>query len=183
LDNIRAGDTLILEYSNSDYSSADYDLWIALRGPSVVDLKTGVSGVTIASSGSGWTVTVTAAVTAGWIAGDYWYTVYAGQTSFATRYTAESGTLEILPSLSAQIAGYTNKSHVKTVLDAIEAVIAGRASLDQMSYTIQGRSLSKTPLPELIEFRRIYRAEYAAEKKAERVAAGLDPGNLIKVRL
>ena len=183
MENIRVGDTLILEYENSDYSSADYDIWVSLRGPSSIDLKTGTTGTTIITSGSGWEITVTAATTATWIAGDYWYTVYAGKNAWAERYTAEQGTLELLANLSAQSAGYANKSHVKTVLDAIEAVIQGRATVDQMSYSIAGRSLEKTPLPDLIEFRRLYRAEYAAEKAAERVSAGLDAGNLIKVRL
>jgi hypothetical protein len=182
MNNIYKGNTLKLNYSNSDYSSSTYDIWIAFRGPSQIDIKDGESGVTIETSGTGWAITVTAATTELYTAGDYWYNIYMGKSSFSERYTAESGTIKILPNLSDVTETYDNRSHVKKTLDAIEAVIEGRATKDQMAYSIAGRSLSLTPIPELIQLRQVYKREYLTEQQVEKIARGEAPGTQIKVR-
>ena len=50
--------------------------------------------------------------------------------------------------------------HVRRVIDAIEAVIERRATKDQKSYSIDGRSLERTPIDELLLLRDRYRAEW-----------------------
>ena len=63
-------------------------------------------------------------------------------------------------------------SHARIVLSAIEAVIEGRASQDQMSYSIAGRSLSRMPIDDLLTFRDRYKAEWNKEKRLQRGKAG-----------
>jgi len=183
MEDIIKGDTFSRTISMDDYSASEYDLHIALRGPDAIDIKTGEAGVTIAADGDDFDVTVTAAVTAGWADGEYWYSIYAGKTSWAERYEAERGTLKILENRGAvSTSNYTDKTHAKTVLDNIEAVIEGRAELDQMSYTIAGRRLDKTPLGDLLKLRNYYKALVVQEKRKERGDRGDAPGNLIKVK-
>ena len=75
-------------------------------------------------------------------------------------------------------------SHAQTVLDAIEAVIENRASLDQQSYTIAGRRLDRMPIADLLMLRDRYKAEVFKEEVEARIAAGLGGSKRnIKVRL
>lgn len=182
MENLTTGDTIKLTFDYSDYSAADYNLWVALRGPSSIDIKDGVSGVTITPSGSQFSVEITAATTANWTAGDYWYAVYCGKTLWSERYTAETGTVKILSNLSAVSTTYDNRTHAKKTLDAIEAVIEGRASIDQMMYMIAGRQLSRTPIADLLALRDYYRRQYVLEQQAEKIKRGESSGRNIMVR-
>ena len=67
-------------------------------------------------------------------------------------------------------------------LDAIEAVIENRATLDQERYRINDRELWRTPVTELIKLRQRYRAEVQAEKNAERIRNGTGIGGRIQFR-
>ena len=64
------------------------------------------------------------------------------------------------------------QSHARKVLSAVEAVIEGRASQDQMSYSIAGRSLSRMSIQDLMFFRDQYKAEWTKEKRLQRAKAG-----------
>ena len=75
-------------------------------------------------------------------------------------YSIDTGKIEILPDFAAATTGYDDRAHVKKVLDALEAVILGKASKDQLSYSIAGRSISRLSPSEIIEWRNTYRAEY-----------------------
>ena len=56
------------------------------------------------------------------------------------------------------------RSHARKTLDAIEATIEGRASLDQERYRINNRELYRTPLETLKKLRDQYRAEVSREE-------------------
>src|SRR5689334_23269688 len=53
----------------------------------------------------------------------------------------KEGSIEIKPNL-ALLDNYDGRTHVKKVLDALDSMILGKASRDQLSYSISGRSLS-----------------------------------------
>lgn len=55
------------------------------------------------------------------------------------------------------------RSHAKKTLEALEAVIEGRATLDQERYRLNNRELFRTPLDTLIKLRNQYRAEVSRE--------------------
>lgn len=83
---------------------------------------------------------------------------------------------------TAVITGNDEQSHVKKVLDALEAVIEGKASKDQLSYSIQGRSLSRMSWTEILMVYDKYKALYFREKQAARIKKGLKTGSNIQVR-
>ena len=112
-------------------------------------------------------------------AGSYWWqaTVYKGERQLVVL----EGTLDVKPNLSL-LDNYDGRSHVKQVLEALEATILGKASLDQLSYSIAGRSLSRLSPSELLKWRDNYRAELVRELNQERLSQGLGTGGIIKVR-
>ena len=95
----------------------------------------------------------------------------------------DSGRVDVLPSFIDATTGYDGRSHAQKTLDAIEAVIEERATKDQQSYTIQGTSIARMPITDLIRFRAIYRNKVKEEKIAENLANGLGSSRTIKVRL
>ena len=121
----------------------------------------------LASSGSGYdfSVSIAASVTVSMVPGIYRWASFVSKGVGITyeRHQVEQGVIEVLPNWAAQTSGYDYRSHVKIVLDALEATLEGKASLDQMGYTIGGRSISRMAPSELIEWRARYRAEYETE--------------------
>lgn len=107
-----------------------------------------------------------------------WYDVQGVVTDGTSRFTVETNKVEILADLSTI---EDSRSHVKKVLDAIEATILGTASKEQESYQIAGRQIKYRSMGELMELRDRYRAEWASEQKAAKIKAGGMQGN-IKVR-
>lgn len=137
--------------------------------------------VTATASGDSHVSTISATTSAGLTKGIYsWQQKYTTTVGSIVTIVA-SGRTELLPSFSAATTLDT-RTHAKTVLDAIEAVIAGRATEDHLSMSIAGRSISKMTLAELIQARDLYRREYALEVKAEKIARGEQPGGRIMVR-
>lgn len=121
-----------------------------------------------------------AAVTATYTVGEYQWQVVA--TKSPDRYTIATGIITLLDNIANRTTLYDNRSHVKKVLDAIEAVLEGRASRQDQSYTIAGRSLSLTPIPDLLKLRSLYKSEYESELAAERIKAGRGSGRKILAR-
>jgi hypothetical protein len=124
--------------------------------------------------------TATAATTAAYVAGDYQWQIVATKTT--TRYTIATGIVTVTDNIAGRSAAYDNRSHAKKVLDAIEAVIEGRASADQQSYTIAGRSLTRTPMQDLMRLRSMYKSEYEAEVSTANIEAGLSGKSKIYTR-
>lgn len=171
------GDTVKWTKDLPDYLPADS--WVL----SYALVLTGGQKTITATDNSDGThlATITAANSAGYTAGIYHWQAYV--TKATERYMVDSGTIEALPNFATATTGFDNRSHVKTVLDAIEAVLESRATKDQQSYTIQGRTLARTPIPELIALRKQYRNEYQQEVNKERTKNGKASNQVIKVRL
>lgn len=78
------------------------------------------------------------------------------------------------------------RSHVRKVLDKIEAVLEGTADHETLNYTIStsagSRSLSKVPREELLDMRRQYKAELRAEQRAAKRRSGKRTGQTVKAR-
>lgn len=106
-----------------------------------------------------------------------WYIVFQ---SGSIRETIPGGAVTVRPNPSG--SSYDPRSHARRVLDAIEAVLEGRAALDQQAITINGRTLSRTPLADLLKLRGLYRDEVAHEEAALRISQGLGSGRKILVR-
>jgi hypothetical protein len=160
----------------TDYAPASYALQYSARLESTATEIT----ITAGESGSDYIVEVAAAATAAYTAGIYHWQAYIVRSSDSERITVDSGTFEVKANRDA--AATDPRGHVKKVLDAIEAIIEKRASKDQESYSIQGRSLGRTPISDLILLRDRYRAEWVREQRAERIRNGLGHSGVVKVR-
>lgn len=124
--------------------------------------------------------TISAADSAKIKAGEYKWQSYI--TKSTERYPVNSGTLTVLKNFAIQTDGFDGRSHWKTTLDNVEAVIQGRATKDQSSYTVNGRQLSRTPVADLLLLYDRAKAAVVAEEKAEAIAKGLGHSGTIKVR-
>jgi hypothetical protein len=111
---------------------------------------------------------------------DYIWASYITRTADSSRTQIGEGKMTILPNLADTNADL--RSHAKIVLDSLEAVIQGRANMDQSSMSIAGRSLSRMSIYELMTFRDRYKAEYLQEVKLSRIRNGNASGNTIKVQ-
>lgn len=153
---IVVGDTLEWQKSLADYPAPSWTLNYYFRG------RVGSFDITASASGSDHLVTVAKATTAGYKAGDYQWTAVV--SSATERFTVGEGLTTVKPDPTKTGAGLETRGHARKVLDAIEAVLEGRASKDQEEYTIGQRSLKRTPLEELMKLRNRYRAEVLAEE-------------------
>lgn len=75
------------------------------------------------------------------------------------RLTLQAGRLQILPNF-ADGAG-DHRSHCEKVLEAIEALLEGKAGKDVAKLTVDGQNLERYPIPDLLVLRDKYRAELA----------------------
>ena len=74
------------------------------------------------------------------------------------------------------------RTHAEIMVDKIETVLQGRADADVLSYSINGRSLSKMPPNELMQWRDYYKRELMMEHRKERIRRGLPTGATIVAR-
>jgi len=136
--------------------------------------------ITASANGDHFRVVVAASVTANYSVGIYKWNAYVSKGT--ERYKVDEGTLEIKADYAAQTTGYDSRSHVKKTLDAIEAVIEGRATQDHLSYSIAGRSIAKISPEELIRWWSFYKQQYQRELDAERIANNLGTSKKILTR-
>jgi hypothetical protein len=154
-----AGDTWAWEIADpADYPSATYTLAYALApeaGGAVVEVEAEApSPVAVAFA-------VAAADTAALATGRWRWSLVATDPVLETRATIASGSFEVLPD---PLAAGDTRSPARRVLDAIEATIAGKVTKDAQTYAIEGRSISRSPLPELLAARDRYAAMVRREQ-------------------
>ncbi len=174
-----AGDRWVWKRTDlgTDYPPAAFSLKYSARleGSTASEIE-----ITASESGADYLIEVASATTATYAAGTYRWQAYIIRTADSERLTLASGTFEVKP--NKDTAATDPRTHVKKVLDAIEAVIESRATKDQESYTINGRSLSRTPIAELLVLRDKYKIEYQREIAAEKIARGLGNPRRVGVR-
>ena len=172
---VRAGVPISIALSSTDVP-AGWTAKLFLRGPRAIDVEglAGADGATLAAS---------AAITSDWPAGTYQYALRSYEPKEDGAVVAlESGDLRILADISLLGDGHDARSHAQRVLEAIEATIGGRASHDQESYTIKGRTLARTPIADLLKLRDVYRAELARDRAARKGRKSLGRRVLVHLR-
>lgn len=125
-------------------------------------------------------ITISATDSAGFSVG--WYAWQATVTKAAERYTVAAGRVQVKPDFATLTSGYDARSHVKKVLDAIEAVLEQRATEEQSYIMIGQTQITNIPHGDLLALRSKYLAEYRSEQAAERIARGEASGRQIRVR-
>lgn len=167
---IRAGDTVKWTKSYSDYSSQEWTLTYTIYN------ATSRMTVTATSEDDGsFSVTVSADTTANWPAGSYKW--IARVSNGSETYTIESGNLTILPNPTSAT---DERSHVKKVLDALEAAIEGRASRTDLSYQIGDKQIMHMSPEELYKAWRRYKMLYQHELVEKGLSEAV--GTTVKVR-
>ena len=129
-------------------------LFLYLRGPASIDIEASRTAAT-------YTFDADPATTAGWAPGAYAWTIRA--TDGVDVVEVQSGRVKIAADIAAAGEGFDDRSHARKTLEAIEAVIEKRASMDQERYRINNRELYRTPIAELLRLRNTYRAEVRRE--------------------
>ena len=176
---IIAGDRLIFKRSDlhADYANTSFTLeYVArLEGTGSTKIE-----ITASASGSDYLVEVASATPANYTVGTYRWQMYIYRNSDSQRLTLDSGTWEVIANRNA--ATTDPRSHARIMVEKSESVLEGRAAADVASYSINGRSLTKIPIPELMEWRDRYKAEYLREVRKERAANGISTGSTVVAR-
>jgi len=159
-----------------DYSTTAYSLSYEFN---LVDGST-ASNFTLTATEANNEYIIETSSTTSFTKGEYNWIAYITRSSDLVRVKIGEGYTEIQDNYATTSASV--RSHSKKVLDAIEAVIENRATMDQSSMSIAGRSLSRLTVDELMTFRDRYKVEYLKEIKKARIQNNKDSGNNIKVR-
>lgn len=146
-----AGDTYKFKKSLADYTIADgWTLKYRLIGGSVDLTKTATD------NGDGyWLVTIATGDLSAIVA-DTTCRMHGWVEKVGERWTIYDDYVRVKPNLATATAANLKTHEVRT-LEAIESVIEGRATADLEQYQLNGRSVTKIPIKELLEWRGIYR--------------------------
>ena len=163
----------------SDYQAPTWTLYYTLQ-------KTGTR-IQFNSSQDGSTashlISLTPATTAGYTAGLYHWVVEARDGTDV--YVVDEGYLEIKTDFAEQSSGYDDRSVAKKMVDAYESLFSNQitnSTLEQLSYSIAGRSISKMSASEIrTEYLR-WKRLYQQEKDDLRIANGLGTRKRILTR-
>lgn len=152
-----AGDSLRLSVPSGDHpGSAGWAVSLVLQA------LAGGAPVTVTATqdGDDWKIAVSSVTTATLAPGPYRYLIAATQSG--DRSTIEAGQIEILPDPAK--AAQDQRSAARRALDAIDAVLEGRASSEDMKFTFaDGRALEKIPHADLLTLRTHYARIVARE--------------------
>lgn len=107
-------------------------------------------------------VQVASAVTANYTPGNYHWQAEIVRNSDSARHVISRGHSLVIPDLDVNNAD--PRSHAEIMLSKIESLLSGKADSDVSNYSIQGRSLTKMSLAELMEAREAYDGLVKAEK-------------------
>jgi len=179
---ITAGDSLTVDLAalRGEYPPPAWTLTFALTpkegGP--------VTTIPAADSGDSWRVAMTPAETSSlptgryaWAlalpTGRYAWALVAEDTGAGERRTVQRGELAVVADPLTSTGD--TRSDAERILAAIEATIEGRATKDAESYSIEGRSISRTPIEQLLRLRAVYQRSVDAE-------AGISPIRQRRVR-
>ncbi len=152
---ITAGLTFKAAFDLSCYPAPAWTLTAIIRGKQDINLTATADGTTHVFE-------VPAATTADWLPGAYVVSVRASDGTDVHEVQASS--LEIKPDLAAVTGDYDARSQNEIALEAINAVLAKRATLDQDRYVINNRELWRTPIADLLKLRSFYQNAVAREK-------------------
>ena len=145
---------------NSDYSTSLYTLTYQARLENAG--STNIS-LTATESNNEYLIEVSSTASASYTVGIYHWDAFITRDSDSARIRVDSGQWEVIANLAS--ATTDPRSQNKKILDAIVAIIEGRASQDQMSYSIAGRSLSRMSIDDLLQFEGVYKARWLREQR------------------
>lgn len=142
----------------------------------------GSNEITLAGTayGEDYLFTVSSADSADFSPGYYHWQLEMVRNSDSERVVVDRGTFTAIVDLDVNQSD--PRTHAEIMVDKIEAVLQNRADADVANYSINGRSLVKLSIDDLLKWRDYYRAELTMEKRKERVRRGKSTGATVKVR-
>jgi hypothetical protein len=174
---LQAGDTLTWQRALPDYpASAGWALSYRLINASArID-------ITAAASGNDHLVTVAAATSAAYRAGDY--TWQASVAKATERYTVGTGRVTIKPNLAALSSNYDARSTAARALDDLRAALSAwlTSSGTVQEFEIAGRRIKFATAADIQKRIALAEREVSRETAAERLAAGESAGHRVLVR-
>jgi len=139
--------------------------------------------VTGTAEGNGWRITVPAATTTGFDAGQWTWQAIA--TYSTLQHTAGRGqfTVKATAAYTGQPAAFDDRSRAEIDLSHVETAIRTLAQGGMVQeYSIGGRTLRRYKMVELLQLRDDLKNEIAMERKREKIRQGLGNPGLAKVR-
>ncbi len=176
---IFAGDRWQWKRTNlSDFPATTWTLTYYLRG----NFAGGQVDLAATADGANFEIDVDPAITATYTPGVYYWSAFVSSTD--DRKLVGQGRLTVKPNPVDITQPTDGRSHARTVLDALNAVIERRATTDQQRYVFQavGRSVDRMPIADLLKFRDYYAGLVFAEEQKEKVARGEATGKNILIR-
>jgi hypothetical protein len=184
---IRAGDTVVwkddpsVDVFGAPIDSSTHTLTYYLR--TNVNHE-GATAVGVAD-GSGWRLTLSAATSAGFDAGTWYFQAVATAVAGGAKTTLGTGQIEVLPSLSyaGTPGAFDGRSQAQKDLESVQAAIRSLMSGGAVQeYRIGIRSLKRYDIAELLALESRLKAEVAREQKAALIANGLGNPHSLYVR-
>lgn len=137
-----------------------------------------IHGIADPASSGKWDFSAPQDDTISYPKGRYWYQLRG--TAGGQTFDLGRGSFTVAGDLATD-ENYDGRTPNEIALEAIEAVIAGRAKVDQQRYRINNRELYRESITELLRLRRYYASLVAQERRA---ACGGNPyGRKIRLRL
>ena len=163
----------------SDYPVASYQLKYSFRLLTSAATEIAITA-SESSSPEEYQVEVASSTTATYTAGDYTYQEYVIRSSDSERLVYSTGIVTVKPDLDTNTAD--PRSNARKILDGLQAMLENRASIDQMSMSIAGRSLSRMTPAEIRDWERHYKYLVSLETKKMRIEKGQPTGSEVKVK-
>ena len=163
----------------SDYPVASYQLKYSFRLLTSAATEIAITA-SESSSPEEYQVEVASSTTATYTAGDYTYQEYVIRSSDSERLVYSTGIVTVKPDLDTNTAD--PRSNARKILDGLQAMLENRASIDQMSMSIAGRSLSRMTPAEIRDWDRHYKYLVSLETKKMRIEKGQPTGSEVKVK-
>lgn len=175
---IAKGETFSWKKTFADYPADDgWAVTYYFRGPS----GAGVDAAGTAD-GKSFEFEVSAAATAGMNVGRYDFQALA--VKGAEKRLVDSGQIQVMPGLAGITAAtaHDGRTEFEIILEAIDAALKGKATKDQLSYSIGDRELRRYDPTELIELRQTYQKLRNQEILDKRNQKGLGIGKKLYTR-
>ncbi|MCP3940512.1 MAG: hypothetical protein GY710_03405 [Desulfobacteraceae bacterium] len=151
---INAGTTFNLKFQLDKFPASEWSASLMMRGASNID-------IVATSKENHFEFNISSNHTAKWVAGYYWCCLRISKNDI--HHQVEENTVLIKQDLTQVSKAFDGRNHIQKVLDAIEAVIEGRANKDQESYAINNRQLKRTPIADLLKLRNCYKQELSQQ--------------------
>lgn len=151
---IQAGDTAKFEFS-ANYDGSIFTPYLVLNNR--------FNKYTVTGSGNNpFELNISASISSGYQSGEYAYTIYFSDGT--DRFTYESGFVSVLPDLTA--TAIDTRTPAQKALEAIKATIQGVATTAHQQMSINGRSLSRYSIDELLKLKSDIEKDIKSEERA-----------------